>query len=110
MSGAKRLLEAREIRDEVIRLYRKGSSTSDIGKLMGCTAFTVRLSLMRWGVPLRSRYFRGFSCADCLRPSDGRKRCGRCAKVFYADQERERYWDRKSRRDTWRRYKQKEAR
>lgn len=59
------LLDEREIRDYITRLYRSGWSTVAIGREIGVKDNTISMALHRWGVPVRPKGSKGVKCADC---------------------------------------------
>ena len=86
--NTKKTLDQPEIRDHIIRQYKRGRSMSDIAKEIGCVHDTIRRALIRWNIPARTRHFRSYTCVDCGRASNGRTRCNRCERVHIAELQR----------------------
>ena len=77
------------VKDEVIRLYRKGWSARKIAKLMDVAKSTVYWSLSRWGIARRPNTAQRLTCMECRKPTNGALRCTFHKRVWAAQRLRE---------------------
>ena len=61
--------------DEVIALWRGGIAYIEIAKRVGVSKVTVYRILLKSGVQLKPKNWRGVKCVECGKVTSGKKRC-----------------------------------